>query len=175
MSGFHPAEIIKSFDTYLKVQGIDYEAIVIGGAALALLGVITRTTRDVDLLSSPIPPLILRHAKDFARSNGLAENWLNDAPQTLKNELPKGWETKIQKIYQGSALVLWTLARQHLIISKLYAACDRDADDAQDLLAMKPTSKELDDARDWVINLDGNLEWPEHVRSFVERLKGGLV
>lgn len=159
----------------MDVQGLSYEAIVVGGAALALLGVITRTTRDVDLLSSPIPPIILRHAKDFARSNGLAENWLNDAPQTLKKDLPKGWEAKIQTIYQGKALILWTLERQHLIISKLYAACDRDADDAQDLLAMKPSPKELDDARDRVINLDGNLEWPEHVRSFVERLKGGLA
>lgn len=168
---FHPTEIIEKFDNYLNKQSLHFEAIVVGGTALSLLGVITRTTRDVDLLTSPIPPIILRHAKDFARIHGLADNWLNDAPQTLKKDLPKGWEAKTQIIYEGSALKLRTLERQHLIISKLYAACDRDADDLQDLLAMKPSFKEIDDAGEWIENLDGNLSWPNHVKAVVERLK----
>ena len=66
MERFQPNEIIASFDTYLAEQSLNFEAIVVGGAALALLGIITRTTRDVDLLTSPIPPIILRHAKEFA-------------------------------------------------------------------------------------------------------------
>lgn len=72
-------------------------------------------------------------------------------------------------------MILWTLERQHLIITKLYAACDRDADDTQDLLAMKPSEKEIDDAKDWIINLDGNSDWPDHVNGVVERLKGDLI
>lgn len=168
---FQPHEIITHFDQYLAAQQLSFEAIVIGGAALSLLGVITRTTRDVDLLTSPIPPIISRHAKLFAHAEGLAENWLNDAPQSLKKELPPGWELRIQKVFQGSALILWTLARPHLIISKLYAACDRDADDARDLLAMTPTDEELQDAYEWVASLDGNPEWPTHVSSVVQRLK----
>jgi len=174
MIRFQPNEIIASFDTYLAEQSLNFEAIVVGGAALALLGIIRRTTRDVDLLTSPIPPIILRHAKDFARIHDLPENWLNDGPKSLKNELPPGWEAKIQPIFQGGSLTLWTLERQHLIITKLYAACDRDADDSQDLLAMKPTVKEIEEARDWIVHLDGNPEWPNHVLTVVERLSRSL-
>lgn len=92
MTKFQTIDIIEKFDKHLANQSLDFEAIVIGGAALALLGVISRATTDVDLLTSPIPPIILRHAKEFARIHDLAENWLNDAPQSLKNELPPGWK-----------------------------------------------------------------------------------
>ena len=47
MVRFQPNEIIASFDIYLAEQSLNFEAIVVGGAALALLGIITRTTRDV--------------------------------------------------------------------------------------------------------------------------------
>ena len=175
MIRFQVNEIITDFDTYLEEQSLNFEAIVIGGAALALLGIITRTTRDVDLLISSIPPIIQRHAKEFAKIHGLAETWLNNAPESLKNELPAGWESRIQRIYQGRSLTLWTLERQHLIISKLYAACDRDADDFHDLLAMKPNEKELYDATDWVVHLDGNPSWPNHVLTVAQRLKRSLI
>ena len=60
MIRFQPNEIITEFDRYLDEQSLNYEAIVIGGAALALLGIITRTTRDVDLPLSLnfMPPVI---------------------------------------------------------------------------------------------------------------------
>ena len=48
---FQHIEIINNFYEYLVEQALQYDAIVIGGTALALLGVITRTTRDVDLLT----------------------------------------------------------------------------------------------------------------------------
>ena len=175
MIRFQPNEIITEFDRYLEEQSLNFEAIVIGGAALALLGIITRTTRDVDLLTSSIPPIIKRQAKEFAKIRGLAESWLNNAPESLKNELPAGWESKIQRIYQGKSLTLWTLERQHLIISKLYATCDRDADDFQDLLAMKPNAKEIDEASDWIVHLDGNPTWPNHVLTVAQRLKRSLI
>jgi hypothetical protein len=40
---------------------------------------------------------------------------------------------------------------------------------------MKPSEKEIDDAKDWIINLDGNSDWPDHVNGVVERLKGDLI
>ena len=174
MTKFQPITIIKDFDRYLADQALTFEGIIIGGAALAILGVITRTTRDVDLMTSPIPPIILRHAKAFAKAYSLAENWLNDAPSSLERELPKDWRSKVQKIFEGNALTLWTLAREHLIISKLFAACDREADDFNDLLLMKPTVKEIDEARDWVSRLDGNPDWPAQVAALAQRLKEGL-
>lgn len=168
---FQPKALIDQFDRYLADQTIQFEAVVIGGAALALLGVSSRTTRDVDLLTTPIPPIILRHAREFARIHGLAETWLNDGPCSLKNELPPGWESQLQKIYEGSSLTLWTLDRLNLIISKLYAACDRNADDVNDLIALQPSIAEIEKAMTWVVRLDGNPDWPAHVVNVVARIK----
>ena len=51
----------------------------------------------------------------------------------------------------------------------------KDADDFQDLLAMKPNAKEIDEASDWIVHLDGNPTWPNHVLTVAQRLKRSLI
>ena len=41
---------LESFDLFLEKKGIKFEAIIIGGAALSVMSVITRETVDVDCL-----------------------------------------------------------------------------------------------------------------------------
>lgn len=53
-----PRQIIEAFDLYLDGLGLRFEGVVIGGAALALMGVIERPTRDVDVLVPVVPPAI---------------------------------------------------------------------------------------------------------------------
>ena len=50
-----PRPTIEAFDSHLAALGLRLEAIVIGGSALALLGVTTRQTRDVDILEPVLP------------------------------------------------------------------------------------------------------------------------
>jgi len=45
-----PRETIARFDSFLHERGLGLEAVVVGGAALGLLGVTDRQTRDVDVL-----------------------------------------------------------------------------------------------------------------------------
>jgi hypothetical protein len=45
-----PRETLEAFDRYLTDRGLRLDAVVIGGAALNLLGVISRATKDCDIL-----------------------------------------------------------------------------------------------------------------------------
>ena len=51
-----PAEVLAAFDRYLAARSLRLEGVVIGGAALNLLGVVSRPTKDCDIL---LPPLVL--------------------------------------------------------------------------------------------------------------------
>lgn len=42
--------VILEFDRFLKKRGLEFSAVVIGGAALNIMDVTTRLTKDVDLI-----------------------------------------------------------------------------------------------------------------------------
>ena len=48
-------EIIVEFDMYLESIGLTFEAVIIGGAALNILDISSRKTKDVDCLDPQIP------------------------------------------------------------------------------------------------------------------------
>jgi hypothetical protein len=56
----NPKDVLLEFDRYLADRRLQFEAVVIGGAALSLLGVITRETQDCDVLDPKIPEEILQ-------------------------------------------------------------------------------------------------------------------
>jgi len=61
-----PKETISAFDVFLAKRGLVLDAVAIGGAALGLLGVIHRETRDCDVLHPALPEVIREAAVDFA-------------------------------------------------------------------------------------------------------------
>lgn len=171
-----PTQITQLFDAFLSAKGLRFEAVVIGGSALALQGVIDRETVDIDCLDPKIPTVIARAAKEFARDNPelfLIETWLNNGPDNLVRDLPQDWRARVAPLFTGQALTLHTLGRADLLKTKLYAYCDR-GDDFKDCLALKPSQPEIDGAYDWVSHRDSNPNWPDHVRSQFLRLKKAL-
>jgi hypothetical protein len=145
---------------------------------LALLGVIDRPTRDLDILDPQLPDDIACAARDFAIAQTslgavLARDWLNNGPIQLGDVLPPGWKSRLQVLFSGSALRLMTLGRSDLLCSKLFALCDRGTDFA-DCLALAPTEAELGAILPWLTEQDANPMWPEHVRSTLERLQRKL-
>jgi hypothetical protein len=162
-----PVEIVARFDRFLAERGHRFEGVVIGGAALALLHVITRETKDCDVLHPKLPDELRALSVTFARelrSSGenLVDDWFNNGPATLCDVLPKDWKTHLQPLYKGKALQLFCLGRLDLLRSKFFALCDRGTD-LPDCLALAPTLAELHEILPWVKDQDGNPGWPDHV------------
>jgi hypothetical protein len=90
-----PIETIAAFDLFLRDRGLRFDGVVIGGAALSLLGVVSRPTKDVDILVPKIPKEIHGAARAFAveiRATGeiLHDDWLNNGPASLADHLSMG-------------------------------------------------------------------------------------
>ncbi len=69
-----PRPTLEAFDAWLHARSLRFEAVIVGGSALALLGVTTRQTRDVDVLDPEIGEPVLAAARDFAvhmRADGI--------------------------------------------------------------------------------------------------------
>lgn len=169
-----PDQTLLQFDAFLAHRGIRFEAIVTGGAARALLGIVQRETRDCDVIEPGLPEAIQGASRAFAaavREQGgvLHDDWLNNGPASLATMLPEGWRERLQPIFQGSALRLWSLGRPELLLAKLWALCDRGLD-LPDCIALAPTPAELQEATVWIAAQDLNPDWPAHVKETLQDL-----
>ena len=173
-----PRQTLDHFDSFLEVRSLRLEAIVVGGSALFLIGIIDRPTRDVDVLHPDLPAPIADASRAFAlemRGRGieLADTWLNNGPSSLSRVLPDGWRQRTQPAFSGRVLVLETLGRADLLKTKLFALCDRGTDLA-DCMAFSPTAEELEEALPWVALQDANESWPAHVEKTILDLRRRL-
>ncbi|MFZ4579085.1 MAG: DUF6036 family nucleotidyltransferase [Myxococcota bacterium] len=174
----HPRPTLEAFDQFLHARDLRTEAVIIGGTALVLLGVIERATRDVDVLAPELSPIVLESARAFAREQrdrgvDLADDWLNNGPSLLGDALPSGWRERTERVFTGRALRLDTLGRMDLLRSKLFALCDRGTD-LLDCLALKPDEAEIDQILPWLADQDGNPDWPAYVRQVLTDLRRRL-
>ncbi|MBK6686028.1 MAG: hypothetical protein IPG45_16260 [Deltaproteobacteria bacterium] len=121
-----------------------------------------------------LPLAIASAARDFAKAQrqagvDLRDDWLNNGPMRLGEVLPAGWRERVQRIFDGRALVLGTLGRSDLLKSKLFALCDRGTD-LPDCIALAPTAEELAECAPWLEQQDRNEFWPAHVLATVADL-----
>ncbi len=173
-----PRPTIEAFDAWPAERSLRLDAIVVGGSALALLGVTDRQTRDFDILEPELPKEISSAAREFAahlRAEGveLADDWFNNGPIQLADVLPDGWRLRVQIVFTGAALTMATIGRADLLKTKLFALCDRGTDLA-DCVALAPTTRELEESEPWLCEQDGNPRWPDHVRATLEDLRRRL-
>ena len=119
----------------LAAAGERYELVVIGGSGLLALGIIERSTRDVDLLAlrsgdkldgaEPLPKKLATARDRVARDFSLPVDWLNPGPTDL-------------------------LRFGDQIHFKLYALVDQGPGKHEDdLRALSPTEEELLAAAHW--------------------------
>ncbi len=157
----------------VQARGERFHIVVIGGAAVNLLGFVSRATTDVDILAfgrsdasgsirlvppdTPLPQILLDASKTVATDLNLDPNWLNTGPASQwKSGLPPGLETRVHWM-EYSGLVVGLVDRYDLIFFKLYAAVDDVGPKSvhfQDLLALTPTDEELAAAAGWVRGQD---------------------
>lgn len=159
----HFSKILPLFDRFLASKGLFLEITVAGGAALQLLGVVTRATKDCDVVDPDLSEDILSASREFAARNDLPADWLNNGPASLLTELPSDWKERRNEVYSGAALHVFSLGRIDLLRSKLYAYLDRGID-LDDVYALKPSTAEIESLLPWLEERDGNPGWPDYAR-----------
>lgn len=147
--------------------------VVLGGAALNLLGVVKRATHDVDLVALGTPPhgtepaslrradqlpeALVKVAARVARDLGLGPDWLNAGPASQWHTgFPPGMADRIEWRRYGG-LDVGIVHAKDLAFFKLYAAADDVGPGSvhvQDLIALRPSPAELEDAVAWVRSQD---------------------
>lgn len=145
--------------------------VAIGGGSLLLLGIISRPTKDLDLVALidngslvsakclPIP--LLEAIAEVGTALKLGENWINPGPSDLfLMGLPKGFADRMST-YHYSGLTLHLAERFDQICFKLYASVDQGPDSKHfaDLKSLKPTQLELEDAASWCKTHDVSKEF----------------
>ncbi len=180
----------------LAADGHEYAVIILGGAALNLLGIVERATTDVDILAfatpranaapdqstlreppEPIPSALARAAAIVARDLGLDEHWLNTGPALQwRAGLPPGLAGRVEWL-RYSALWVGVVARYDLIFFKLFAAADSSGPKSvhyQDLLALRPSAAEFDAAAEWVSTQDASPAFADVLHRVVNHARTDL-
>lgn len=178
-----------------------YAVVVIGGAAINLRGIVRRDTTDVDILAfgvrgtdrvsfeleeppTPVPAPLQRAIDAVARDLTLDAHWMNTGPALQWQQgLPPGLAGRVEWRHYGPAdtpefgLDVGLVSRYDLIFFKLYAAADHATTRSvhyKDLMALRPTNEELDDAAAWVRPLDAAPEFHEIVDQLVAYVRNQL-
>ncbi|MBS3956478.1 MAG: hypothetical protein KGZ40_02970 [Clostridiales bacterium] len=167
------SEALSALGARLEAMGTpELEIVVIGGAALSVLGFVDRSTRDVDVLalgvrtpdsvapllikSHPLPDALRTAAKGVQRDLGLREDWLNAGPTNLLDHgLPAGFAERLVGRRFDTRLLVHFPAREDLIALKVYAAAGTGVGrHTQDLVALGATPTELLAGARWARSQD---------------------
>jgi hypothetical protein len=113
-------DALSALAAFLEDAGASHETlVVIGGSALISLGLISRTTKDVDILAGvdierglvdprPMSEALQAAAEKVAQEMQLDPNWLNTGPadQVLAG-LPEGFVSRLSRRDYGSTLTIY--------------------------------------------------------------------
>ena len=177
-------DILEALDRQIEVHGgVPLGLVVCGGTALLALGLVMRTTRDMDVLGSvsetqngvtiqsikKFPEWLMEAANRVGRDFDLPERWLNLGPASqVESGLPEGFEERLVKKVCGQYLTIYFISRIDQIHFKLYAAVDQDGYHVQDLFALKPTEYEMGEAAKWVVTQDVSEVFKALLKDFLE-------
>ena len=160
------------------------ELVVCGGSALNVLGLVSRTTKDVDVVAfternsagkshltkaEPFPVELEQAARKVARDFDLTDSWLNAGPTSAVDfGLPEGLMERVETRRFGKRLIVHFLSRYDQICFKLYAAVDQGmGKHYNDLLALGPDKKELEDAARWSMTHDVSKGYRQSVKELL--------
>ena len=167
-----------------------FNLVVCGGSALAATGLVTRTTKDVDVVAlmdddgvlldpAPLPQALVRAAHEVALDLGLQQDWLNNGPSSgdgglFRLGLPEGFVERLSWVTIGERLTVGFISRYDQIHFKLYAAVDQSGSyHAEDLRELHPTDVELLDAAGWTRTHDPSEGYLQGLQWFLQEFGYG--
>lgn len=180
--------LFRALGALLAAEGAEFRVVVVGGVALALRGLVRRTTLDVDVIAleefeggelraaDPLPEALGRAVLKVARDFGLAGDWLNGAiGAQLERGLPPGLTTDLRWL-RFDGLHVGLAGRRALIALKLFAAADQDprSKHVADLVEIGPTDEEWAEAAAWVEGQDRAPEFAGLVQGVVRHVRGRI-
>lgn len=168
------------------------ELVACGGSALQVLDLIRRATKDVDIVAyvrrdergdptfikaDPLSPELLLAARKVARDFNLPDDWLNPGPTSaLDFGLPEGLLERVVTRQFGTKLIVHFLGRYDQICFKVYAATDQGpGKHLDDLLLLKPTADEIEQAARWSMSHDSSEGYRQSLRDLLEHIGFGDV
>ncbi len=185
-------EVFRLLDGRLmRADAPSVHLVVCGGAAMIAVGILARTTRDVDVVALledgqrlvapvPLPSSLVEAANEVAEVLSLPRDWLNNGPSRdegglYQMGLPAGLQDRLHMRAYGSHLTVHFIDRIDQIHFKLYAAVDRGGYHVTDLVTLKPTSAELTRAAQWALTHDVSEEFRQLLKQTLEALGYGDV
>ncbi len=170
-------ETLRRLGELLEHGGRNAAIVVVGGAALNLLGVVQRNTVDIDVIAvgggvgptgtpmivepKGLPLDLAEEVARVTRDFNLPPGWINTAVASQwRTGLPPGFADRIHwRQYGGLSVGL--AGRWDLIAFKLHATADQDMRSRHltDLLALQPSREELESAAAWVRTQDAGPEF----------------
>jgi hypothetical protein len=171
-------------------QAAPVELVVCGGSALILTALVTRTTRDVDVVAlvrhqalcspAPLPGDLQRAVCEVAEDLALPDTWLNNGPSRdegglFQLGLPEGLADRLTRKVYGERLTVHSIGRLDQIYFKLYAAADIGGYHITDLLALQPSDEELAGAARWAMTHDVSDPFAEVLRRLLRSIGYGTV
>jgi hypothetical protein len=178
-------EILKALDRQIQVHdGSPISLVICGGTALFALGLVLRTTRDVDVLGTvskehgqilvmkinKFPKFLIEAANAVQKDFGLPDGWLNKGPTSqVDSGLPQGFEKRLIKKQYGDYLSIYYISRLDQINFKLYAAVDRNGYHVDDLFQLNPTQREIEAAARWVLTQDVSIGFKTILKDFLRK------
>lgn len=174
--------LLSALGEQLAAGGERFELVVIGGSGLLALGVIERSTRDVDLLAlrsgdeldsaKPLPAKLAAARDLVARDFSLPADWLNPGPTgLLEFGLPDGFIGRLERRDYGDSLTVYFASRYDQVHFKLYALVDQGPGKHEDdLRALSPTEEELLAAAHWSRSHDPSKGYAQVLRNVLVHL-----
>lgn len=159
-----------------------------GGAALNVMGLIARSTTDVDIvaiadirpsgkvsihLDVSLPRGFKVLVDEVGAELSLEKNWLNFGPSSLLSMgLPKGLMERAVKKRYGECLIVFFISRFDQIHLKIYAAMDVKAGERHlsDLLDLGPTIDETSAAAKWLLKRKTSASFKRKLKQVLERI-----
>ncbi len=167
-------DILQAAGDLLESEAVNVSVVVVGGATLNMLGFVTRTTDDIDVIAQakergrgkeprllppePLPEALQRAILRVARDFGLPKTWMNtEIGAQWRQGLPP-WLNNDLTWRRYGYLNVGLAGRRTLIALKLFAATDQGPRSVhyQDLITLSPTVEELDGAVAWVATQDAS-------------------
>ena len=164
--------------------------VVCGGSALIATGLVTRTTKDVDVLEwlddtgaiaeiSTLPQWLVEASGRVAELLNLPADWLNPGPRSLVNPrlkdkgLPGGLVDRLVRQDYGNRLVVHFISRLDQIHLKIPAAVDQGGPSRHldDLLTLSPSAEEIEAACRWAMTaIDPSPPFAETLRQMLSSI-----